>query len=103
MKTPLKQNVQIFSRIWRMMYTFITVKRATRPLKTATRKEFSVRANYLACQTHVVEKNMKIGYKSTENLRSKIHEKKSRMVNGIWEVKIGKVEDLHLYGPHVYS
>lgn len=56
MKTPLKQNVQIFSRIWRMMYTFITVKRATRPLKTATRKEFSVRDNYLACQTHVVEK-----------------------------------------------
>lgn len=45
--------------------------------QTATRKEFSVRDNYLACQTHVVEKNMKIGYKSTENLRSKIHEKKA--------------------------
>lgn len=55
MKTPLKQNVQIFSRIWRMMYIFITVMGAP-STQTATRKEFSVRDNYLACQTHVVEK-----------------------------------------------
>lgn len=42
---------------------------------------------------------MKIGYKSTENLRSKIHEEKSRMDNGIREVMIGKVDNLHLYEP----
>lgn len=40
MKTPLKQNVQIFSRIWRMMYIFITVKGATHPLKQPREKNF---------------------------------------------------------------
>lgn len=49
-----------------------------------------------------MEKNMKIGYKLIENLRLKIYEKKSCMVNGIWEVKVGKVEDLYLYGFYVY-
>ena len=42
---------------------------------------------------------MKIGYKSRENLRSKIHEEKNRMDNGIREVMIGKVDNLHLYEP----
>lgn len=91
MKTPLKQNVQIFSRIWRMMYIFITVS------------EFSVRDNYLACQTHVVEKKYENWIQINRESKVKNSREKSRMVNGIWEVKVGKVEDLHLYGPHVYS
>ena len=90
-----EQNVQIFSRIWYMIYAFIIVKGMPSPDQDQE-KNF-----HLTCQKLAVEKkrNMKIGYKSTENLRSKIHEEKSRMDNGIREVMIGKVDNLHLYEP----
>lgn len=64
-----EQNVQIFSRIWYMIYAFIIVKGIPSP-EQDQEKNF-----HLTCQKLAVEKkkNMKIGYKSRENLRSKIH------------------------------
>lgn len=102
MKTPLKQNVQIFSRIWRMMYIFITVKGATHPLKQPREKNFLF-VTIIWCQTHVVEEKYENWIQINRESKVKNSREKSRMVYGIWEVKVGKVEDLHLYGPHVYS
>lgn len=103
MKTPLKQNVKIFSRIWRMMYIFITVKGATHPLLNSHEKRIFCSWQLFGVSNACSGKKYENWIQINRESKVKNSREKSRMVYGIWEVKVGKVEDLHLYGPHVYS